>query len=666
MKNGDAWRVESFGDDGSLVLARTSTGARVAVDGAYATANVELGYATTLHRAQGRTVDRAHCYITPRTSRELLYVAMTRGRDANLAYVDTGYDVDPATSHDGLSQTPSLEDVFRAILRNVGSSRSATDVRSSAFDRADSVATLLAEYTSIAQLCDSIDWAALVHNAISDSGLADDIVAATGFDALVSTMRRAQDRGVGRGVDLATTLELLVNVRELGSAADVATVLDYRLTRWLEASKSVGSENLIAGLFPETIGDYSPDVVSALDERRRAIETRCEVVIERAFEAGEAWIRELGAVPEGKAALAWRDVAVTVAAYRERWNIDDRRCALGHNPAASATQRAHFTRARAALDAAPWRTGSDELRPPSTLSRQGSYDPTSWSLATLNDQLHLARETYRRAEASLGIATLIAEIELRACGADVDDLERRRQFSPDSAVLDELLVLARDGYQRAEASSEVSALIEELELRTLRDEATAAEDAVDERRHQLDTALGHVVLVRSALSRDVDAVRSHLAWGDAVVADQARSTSPHDFARRRLEVEIRNLRKRISAATPESAAVRGVNRDAVSEEREQLQHSLAARTVDYQIVTGALEDGTQLARVVADVATRHRVDPKWLAVQKSALGAIEFEAAAQMAYETRGRPTNAMTTLDEPALAPEPTIADGFGIDLAL
>jgi conjugative relaxase-like TrwC/TraI family protein len=662
VKNGDAWRVESLGDDGSLVLLRTTTGGGVTVDAAYAATNVELGYATTLHRAQGRTVDRAHCYVTPRTSRELLYVAMTRGRNANLAYVDTAYDVDPATSHDGLTETQSLEEVFHSILRNVGSTRSATDVINASYELIDSVPALLGEYTTIAQLADTTDWTALVHDALANTGLATDIVVAAGFDALVSTLRRAR----ARGVDVTTTLPRLIAVRELGTATDMATVLDYRLTRWLDASRSVGPEDLIAGLFPVMTGDFSPDVVTALDERRRALETRCELSIERAFEAHEPWVGELGPVPEGEAALAWRDFAVTVAAYRERWGVDDPYSALGTSPTTSTAQRAHHALAKAALaELAPTDRRSAATGSPAILHRDGLASPTSWSLATLDEQLNLAREAYQRAEASQGVAVLIETLELQTLRDDVDDLEQRREASPDRETLDEQLNLAREAYQRAEASLGVAVLIESLELQTLRDEAIAAEDAVNARRHQLDGALGHDVLEGTALARDVAVVRSRIAWSDAVLADLARSENPHNFARLRIEVEMRELRKQITAATPEAAAIRGVNRDVISDEREQLQHSLASLTADYEVITGVVDDSLELAHVLEAVDARHSVDTEWLTAQKAALAALDAEDAAQLAYEQRER-TMVTSTSYDPALGPEPTVDRGFGMEYDL
>ena len=211
--------------------------------------------------------------------------------------------------------------------------------------------------------------------------------------------------------------------------------------------------------------------------------------------------------------------------------------------------------------------------------------------------------------------------------------EQRLEASSDRKALEEQLNLAREAYQRAEASLGVAVLVETLELQSLDDEATTTEDAVNARRHQLDRTLGHDVLEGAALSRDVAVVRSRITWSDAVLADQAHFKDRQEFARRRLEVEIHELRRCINAATPESARARGVNRDVVSEERAQLQRSLAALTADYELTTGTVDDSLALARVLADVAARHTVDTEWLAAQKDALAALEAEDAARLTYE---------------------------------
>ncbi len=55
----------------------------------YVVKHVELGYATTAARAQGRTVDTAHALIDRGYTRETLYVALTRARCSTTLFVPT-------------------------------------------------------------------------------------------------------------------------------------------------------------------------------------------------------------------------------------------------------------------------------------------------------------------------------------------------------------------------------------------------------------------------------------------------------------------------------------------------------------------------------------------------------------------------------------------------
>ena len=53
----------------------------------YVTRFVELAYATTVHGAQGETVEAAHVVIGEHTGAAAAYVGMTRGRASNTAHV---------------------------------------------------------------------------------------------------------------------------------------------------------------------------------------------------------------------------------------------------------------------------------------------------------------------------------------------------------------------------------------------------------------------------------------------------------------------------------------------------------------------------------------------------------------------------------------------------
>jgi len=85
VANRQTWTVAGIGQDGSLVLH--GNGRDREIPAAYATRFVELAYATTVHGAQGETVDSAHVLIGEHTGAKAAYVAMTRGRASNTAHL---------------------------------------------------------------------------------------------------------------------------------------------------------------------------------------------------------------------------------------------------------------------------------------------------------------------------------------------------------------------------------------------------------------------------------------------------------------------------------------------------------------------------------------------------------------------------------------------------
>ena len=101
-------------------------GDAVVLSAEYVAQNVDLAYATTTHRAQGLTVDRAHVLAAPGMTRENLYVAMTRGRQDNRVYVAVD-DVDPACDYlPDIHAAPDGRAVLAGILATSGAELSAT------------------------------------------------------------------------------------------------------------------------------------------------------------------------------------------------------------------------------------------------------------------------------------------------------------------------------------------------------------------------------------------------------------------------------------------------------------------------------------------------------------------------------------------------------------
>ncbi|WP_181780285.1 ATP-dependent DNA helicase, partial [Pseudonocardia pini] len=107
--NRDTYQITAVRPDGSLEVATTPTGddrdpARMVLPPDYVSEHLALGYATTVHAAQGATVDTAHTVVTTRTGPAALYVGMSRGRDTNTAHVATLSTVED-TAHGRADQT---------------------------------------------------------------------------------------------------------------------------------------------------------------------------------------------------------------------------------------------------------------------------------------------------------------------------------------------------------------------------------------------------------------------------------------------------------------------------------------------------------------------------------------------------------------------------------
>jgi AAA domain-containing protein/TrwC relaxase len=87
VKNGDRWTVRAVHANGGITAVHRDTGRHVALPAEYVARPVGLGYAVTIHSAQGSTADTCHVVITGSESREQLYVALSRGRRANHVHV---------------------------------------------------------------------------------------------------------------------------------------------------------------------------------------------------------------------------------------------------------------------------------------------------------------------------------------------------------------------------------------------------------------------------------------------------------------------------------------------------------------------------------------------------------------------------------------------------
>ncbi|MGY0541414.1 MobF family relaxase [Nocardioides sp. YJ-D4] len=324
VRNGDLWEVDSVRSDESMVVHRRDGRRRdtLVLPPCYVAEHVDLGYAITAHRAQGLTVNSAHVVVTPKAAREHLYVAMTRGRDSNKAYVALDQ---PDEAHAG---PPTGGDVdARRVLFGVLKHSSA---------ELSAHATIIAEqetWTSIAQLADEYDtiaaaaqrprWEALIQRSKLTEPQSEAVIIGSSFGALSAALRRAE----AGGYDLERLFSSLVARRDLDDAKDVGAVLRHRLrlatgiagTHQVSAGSAPG---FIVGLIPAAQGPMATEMREALEQRRDVIETRANELAEAAVLAVSPWLRRLGEPPGTPAARrTWMTFVATVAAYRERYHI---------------------------------------------------------------------------------------------------------------------------------------------------------------------------------------------------------------------------------------------------------------------------------------------------------------------------------------------------------
>lgn len=319
-------------DDGGIVADRDGQDDRITLPVGYVTAHLTLGYASTVHSVQGRTVDTAHAVISPRTNAAAAYVALTRGRDTNTAYVSTAQV--PEDSPPGQASTVQRRDPL-AVLADVIERQQ--DDLSALQVAADSWATRNSTRTAGAWMADAAE---ILSTARTAGAL--DRLTASGQLSIEQRRRLAADPATGQlgrllrqvevaGHDWEEALDRAVTSRPLDGAESIASVLYARVA------------DQVGPLVPE--GDTFAERVPATNDPtwRHYLEQVAEIADQRARELGAVvadaepvWAREgLGPAPVHPIArLAWEQRAGRVAAYREMVDHQDEATALGPTPPA--------------------------------------------------------------------------------------------------------------------------------------------------------------------------------------------------------------------------------------------------------------------------------------------------------------------------------------------
>ncbi len=129
VANGDRWTMASVRADGALDVQHSRSHRRIMLPPDYVAEHVQLGYATTVHGAQGQTVDTSHTVLTGTESRQLLYVAITRGRRENHLYLDVTLTGEDAIMNVEAQRPSTAVEVLTRVIERDDSAVSATTAR---------------------------------------------------------------------------------------------------------------------------------------------------------------------------------------------------------------------------------------------------------------------------------------------------------------------------------------------------------------------------------------------------------------------------------------------------------------------------------------------------------------------------------------------------------
>ncbi|MCF7552169.1 MobF family relaxase [Pseudonocardia sp. WMMC193] len=329
--NRETYQVTAVRDDGTLEVT-TRDGQPIVLPAGYVTDNVALAYASTVHSAQGATVDTSHTVVTPRTAPSALYVGMSRGRDNNTAHIATETVVeDPADGRPDQTVRRDPVAALAAVLDPDGHTeqRSALTTATRSTDETQSVCTPAELLADAAQLAGTHRTATWLDDLAADGTLSirdrARIAAEDGAASLTRVLRSAELAGH----DPRQVLTDAIADRSLDGVRNATNVIYSRITDRYRFDPATSSW-----------AERTPRVDDAewqayLDRLAEAADDRTARLADAAVADPPGWaVREFGEPPADLVDLRrWRSDVGRVEAYRELRGHTDDADALGPAPA---------------------------------------------------------------------------------------------------------------------------------------------------------------------------------------------------------------------------------------------------------------------------------------------------------------------------------------------
>lgn len=268
--NGQRLTVKTINNDGSVVVHDSEKHRPLTLSADYVQTHCQLGYASTIHRSQGVTVDTTHAVVDNSTDRRGLYVALTRGKTENKvwAVVEPRIDEGEEEAHlhmDGDSAPETAVEMLTRIVATDSGHTTATDIAATISEEEHSPTRLRTLFhqavTALAH-----DYADTVTAEVVDYLPVD--VADHFDDNDVAKIRASVTRAARAGIDIRPGLADLTEL--YGNEEDIAAVIAHRID-----CETTSTELAL----PPVTADVDTDLHScavALQQRLREIASREE------------------------------------------------------------------------------------------------------------------------------------------------------------------------------------------------------------------------------------------------------------------------------------------------------------------------------------------------------------------------------------------------------
>jgi conjugative relaxase-like TrwC/TraI family protein len=228
VKNGDRWTLTSIGRRGDLTVRHNRSRLTVWLPIDYVRTSTGLGYATTIHSAQGVSADTMHGLVTGQESRQQLYTMLTRGRHANHLYLQVVGDGDPHTliRPDTISPLTPTEALQQILARDEAPVSASTVLR----ELNDPAARL---FQAVQRYTDSLHVAAeqlVGPQTLAELDQADQNLPGLTTEPAWPTLRaHLLNLAAETGEHPLRHLQIAASGRDLRTAGDMAAALYWRL-----------------------------------------------------------------------------------------------------------------------------------------------------------------------------------------------------------------------------------------------------------------------------------------------------------------------------------------------------------------------------------------------------------------------------------------------------